>query len=234
MGSLRCQVKRAGGRRRHQVLQVQDAHASCTAKGPRSATYLAGGQPGMQPGYGQYQPVPPQLSQRQQMEQFINAPPEQLAAWYQQHDADRSGSINVREFNKVLRQAGLNYPDKFANSLINMVDNDCTGQLSMAEFTAAHGHLKRAWTVFQQSDADRSGILTLNELAPAVNALGIRLDMSPNGSFYNFAKSFDFDKSAKIGQFRFSPTRCAAGWAARMHRRWFDHDIGRRRLSCDG
>jgi hypothetical protein len=35
MGSHRCQVKRAGGRRRHQVLQVQDAHASCTGrKGP--------------------------------------------------------------------------------------------------------------------------------------------------------------------------------------------------------
>ena len=57
----------------HQVLQVQDAHASCTAKGPRSAAYLAGVSLACRPATASISLQPPQLSQRQQMEQFIIA-----------------------------------------------------------------------------------------------------------------------------------------------------------------
>ena len=48
--------------------------------------------------------------------------------------------------------------------------------------------------------ADRSGVLTLNELPQALQRLGFNLDMAPNGSFYTLCKAHDFDKSGRFGQ----------------------------------
>jgi len=106
----------------------------------------------------------------------------------------------VAELQRALALAGLNYSGKFVNSLINMVDMDCSGQLSPQEFLTVHQHLRAAYTMFVQSDADRSGVLTLNEIAPALQRLGFNLDMSPSGSFYTLLKSFDFDKSGRFSQ----------------------------------
>lgn len=119
-----------------------------------------------------------------------------LLAWFNQIDTDRGGTLSVAELQRALALAGLNYSGKFVNSLINMVDMDCSGSLSPPEFLAVHQHLRTAYTMFVQSDVDRSGILTINEVAPALQRLGFNLDMSPTGSFYTLLKSFDFDKCA--------------------------------------
>ena len=47
-------------------------------------------------------------------------------------------------------------------------------------------------------DADRSGILTINEMPNAMATLGFNLDMNPSGSFYTFLKAHDFDKSGRF------------------------------------
>ena len=129
---------------------------------------------------------------------FYDAQPQQLAAWFQQIDTDHGGTLNVGEVQRALALAGLNYSGKFVNSLINMVDNDCSGQLSPQEFIQMHAHLRKAYYAFIQCDADRSGILTLNEMPSAIATLGFQLDMSPNGSFYSLCKGFDFDKSGRF------------------------------------
>ena len=72
-----------------------------------------------------------------------------------------------------------------------MVDGDASGQLSPQEFVTMHAHLRAAHMSYMQHDTDRSGILTLNEIAPAIAALGFTLDMAPTGSFYTLCKAFD-------------------------------------------
>ena len=101
------------------------------------------------------------------MANFYNATPDMLMAWFQQIDTDRGGTLNVGELQRALALAGLNFSGKFVNSLINMVDMDMSGQLSAQEFLNMHAHLKKAFMVFCQSDADRSGILTINEMPNA-------------------------------------------------------------------
>jgi hypothetical protein len=56
----------------------------------------------------------------------------------------------------------------------------------------------RAHNAFVQADADRSGVLTLNEMPAALAMLGFQLDMAPQGSFYTFCKSYDFTKQGRF------------------------------------
>ena len=62
------------------------------------------------------------------MATFYDAQPDQLLAWFQQIDTDRGGTLNVGEVQRALALAGLSFSGKFVNSLINLVDNDCSGQ----------------------------------------------------------------------------------------------------------
>ena len=132
------------------------------------------------------------------MANFYQATPDMLMGWFQQIDVDRGGTLSVAELQRALGMAGLNFSGKFTNSLINMVDADCSGALNVQEFLTMHGHLKAAWSAFMQADRDRSGILTLDEIVGAIGSLGFRLDLAPNGSFYTFIKSYDFDKSGRF------------------------------------
>ena len=132
---------------------------------------------------------------------------------------DRGGQLSVGELQRALSLAGLNFSRKFVNSLINMVDTDCSGQLSQQEFLNVHAHLKKAHQTFMMCDADRSGILTINEMPNALATLGFRLDMSPTGSFYTFLKSFDFDKSGRFSRDLFIAMYVSLFNAQRVHQR---------------
>ena len=80
------------------------------------------------------------------MTSFYDAQPPLLLAWFGSIDTDRGGSLSVTELQRALQLAGLSFSGKFCNSLINMVDNDCSGQLSQQEFLTLHAHLKKcAW-----------------------------------------------------------------------------------------
>ena len=153
------------------------------------------------------------------MATFYDATPQMLQAWFMQIDTDRGGTLNVGEVQRALSLAGLNFSGKFVNSLINLVDNDCSGQLSVQEFVNMHAYLKKAYYTFVQCDADRSGILTINEMPGAFATLGFQLDMSPNGSFYSFLKSYDFDKSGRFDQGIFIAMFVALSNAQRVHQR---------------
>ena len=153
------------------------------------------------------------------MSNFYAATPEMLMGWFNQIDTDRGGTLNVGELQRALQLAGLNFSGKFVNSLINMVDNDCSGQLSPQEFLQMHAHLQKAHQCFVQSDADRSQILTLNEMPQAFAMLGFQLDMSPNGSFYSFLKQHDFDKSGRFTQDIFIAMYVTLVNAQRVHQR---------------
>ena len=82
-----------------------------------------------------------------------------------------------------------------------------------------HAHLRKAYYCFQQNDADRSGILTINEMPGAIMSLGFQLDMAPTGSFYTFLKSYDFDKSGRFSQPIFIAMYVALVNAQRVHQR---------------
>ena len=133
--------------------------------------------------------------------------------------ADRGGTLSVAELQRALQLAGLSYSGKFTNSLINMVDADCSGALNVNEFLQMHAHLKAAHQCFIGNDRDRSGILTLNEVGPAFQSLGYRLDMSPTGSFYSLCKSFDFDKSGRFSHDIFIAMYVTLFNAQRVHQR---------------
>lgn len=150
---------------------------------------------------------------------FYNATPEMLMAWFNQIDTDHGGTLNVGELQRALQLAGLSFSGKMINSLVNMVDADCSGQLAPQEFLNMHAHMKKAFMCFMAADADRSGILTINEMPQALANLGFQLDMSPNGSFYTFLKSYDFDKSGRFSQDLFIAMYVALVNAQRVHQR---------------
>ena len=153
------------------------------------------------------------------MSAFYDASPEMLMGWFNQIDTDRGGTLNVGELQRALQLAGLNFSGKFVNSLINMVDDDCSGQLSPQEFLKMHAHMKKAYYCFVKSDRDNSRILTLNEMPQAMAMLGFQLDMSPNGSFYSFLKQHDFDKSGRFTQDIFIAMYVTLVNAQRVHMR---------------
>ena len=153
------------------------------------------------------------------MTSFWQAQQPQLLAWFNQIDTDRGGTLSVAELQRALALAGLNYSGKFVNSLINMVDQDCSGALSPQEFLNVHAALCAAYNTFHQCDVDRSGVLTLNELPQALQRLGFNLDMAPNGSFYTLCKAHDFDKSGRFGQDVFIAMYVTLTNARRVHAR---------------
>ena len=77
----------------------------------------------------------------------------------------------------------------------------------------------RCQQVYYSVDIDRSGTLDLNELGRAMQAFGFQLDMSPQGSFYSFLKSYDFDKSGRFDINIFIAMYVALSNAARVHAR---------------
>eukprot|EP00325_Prymnesiales_sp_UTEX-LB-985_P021409 CAMPEP_0174732480 /NCGR_PEP_ID=MMETSP1094-20130205/59489_1 /TAXON_ID=156173 /ORGANISM="Chrysochromulina brevifilum, Strain UTEX LB 985" /LENGTH=170 /DNA_ID=CAMNT_0015934999 /DNA_START=30 /DNA_END=542 /DNA_ORIENTATION=+ len=153
------------------------------------------------------------------MTSFWDANPQQLTAWFYQIDTDRGGTLSVAELQAALRLAGLSYSGKFVNSLINMVDSDCSGKLNVQEFLQLHAIMTQAYRTFGAADRDRSGFLDLREMASSFQTLGISLDMSPDGSFYSYCKSFDFDKKGRFNIDVFIAAYVTLANAKRVHDR---------------
>uniref|UniRef100_A0A7S2NAI7 EF-hand domain-containing protein n=1 Tax=Haptolina brevifila TaxID=156173 RepID=A0A7S2NAI7_9EUKA len=153
------------------------------------------------------------------MTSFYDANQQQLLAWFTQIDTDRGGTLSVSELQRALQLAGLNFSGKFVNSLVNLVDADCSGKLSPEEFLQMHGLLRQAHMTFMNADCDRSGVLDLLELAGAFESLGFTLDKAPTGSFYTYCKSYDFDKSGRFSKEVFIAMYVTLYNAKRVHAR---------------
>jgi Ca2+-binding EF-hand superfamily protein len=94
-------------------------------------------------------------------------------------DADRSGSISQRELHAALSNGGWTaFSPRTTRLLIKMFDSDhqgSPGQLSYPEFERLLGQLSQWRAFFDSADHDRSGRLSLGEVAGAVRSFGFNI-----------------------------------------------------------
>jgi Ca2+-binding EF-hand superfamily protein len=118
-----------------------------------------------------------------------------LHMWFQSVDIDNSGSINAAELKRALEAGNLHFPPTVISQMIKMYDKNLDGTMNFEEFVSLHKFLSVVQDTFSRNSRNR-GILTLNEIHPALQQAGYSLDRP---SFYTVCQSFDNEKS---GNFR--------------------------------
>jgi len=107
-------------------------------------------------------------------------------------DTNRSGALSTRELRPALKQLGLQVTESEARQVMAKYDADHNGTLSLAEFgvlvTALQEfqqqHQQPAITfeavrrAFESFDTNRSGVLSVRELRPALKQLGMEVTAS--------------------------------------------------------
>ena len=103
-----------------------------------------------------------------------------LAKKFKIMDDDRSGSLNLTEFRKGVKECRLELSDMQVKHLFNIFDKDDSGTVSYEEFLVGiRGTLseRRKYVVglaFQILDSDRSGFIDLEDIKKNYNAKGHR------------------------------------------------------------
>ena len=103
-----------------------------------------------------------------------------LAKKFKIMDDDRSGSLNLVEFRKGVKECRLEISDMQVKHLFNIFDKDDSGTVSYEEFLVGiRGMLseRRKYMVglaFQILDADKSGFIDLEDIKKTYNAKGHR------------------------------------------------------------
>jgi len=121
-----------------------------------------------QPGY--YPPPPPQAQARPD-----------LWAWFSAVDTDRSGKIKPKELQKALSNGMTEFNIETVQLLMNLFDNDHSGQISFDEFVRLFDFVNQWRNTFMAYDRDRSGSINFHELKTALTNFGYRL----SDRFYN-------------------------------------------------
>jgi len=81
---------------------------------------------------------------------------------FDRFDVDRSGSINLKEYNTAIISFGYRLSDAFIEVMFKAYDKRNEGQLSFDLFVQSCISLKRMTDVFKRYDDDRDGFITLS------------------------------------------------------------------------
>jgi len=98
---------------------------------------------------------------------------QQLKAWFDAVDRDKSGSITAQEI------ASMNFGTKTfrldtADLLVKIFDTDRSGSIGFYEYAALHKFIMSVQNAFYAFDTDRSGSLEEAEVAQALGQAGFR------------------------------------------------------------
>jgi len=100
----------------------------------------------------------------------------QLWQWFSAVDADRSGSISVKELQAALVNGNWTKFDlDTVKMLMNIFDTDRSGSIGFQEFSGLWKYISDWQGVFRHFDADRSGTIEGRELSEALRSFGYNL-----------------------------------------------------------
>jgi len=92
----------------------------------------------------------------------------QLAKWFRQVDRNNSGRLNHSELQQALRNNNYTtFDPSCVQLMIDMFDRDNTKSIDVTEFSNLWRFLGEWRKVFDRFDADRSGNISMDELAQA-------------------------------------------------------------------
>jgi Ca2+-binding EF-hand superfamily protein len=123
--------------------------------------------------------APPQAGYAPQAA-YANQPPpgvsNDLWAWFQAVDADRSGRINANELKAALVNGNYSsFNDGTCRLMIKLFDRDNSGTIDVHEFSSLWKYISDWRDCFNRFDQDRSGSINSSELAQALGSFGYRL-----------------------------------------------------------
>lgn len=119
---------------------------------------------------------------------------EDLRIFFQEVDADKSGSINEEELQAALAAGNLQFNKPIIAQMIKMYDRDQNGSMSYEEFVNLHKFLSVVQNSFEKHARNRQ-FLELNSVYLALQDAGYSLD---EPAFYTACQSFDQKKSGKF------------------------------------
>eukprot|EP01089_Gocevia_fonbrunei_P009256 TRINITY_DN2135_c0_g2_i2.p1 TRINITY_DN2135_c0_g2~~TRINITY_DN2135_c0_g2_i2.p1 ORF type:complete len:218 (+),score=59.92 TRINITY_DN2135_c0_g2_i2:45-656(+) len=96
---------------------------------------------------------------------------QEIQAWFNGVDKDRSGSINAEEISKITfngKPLGLDV----ATKLVKIFDKDHSKTVDFYEYASLHKFLTNLQSAFQAGDRDRSGKLDSKEIHAALGQVG--------------------------------------------------------------
>ncbi|WIA18681.1 hypothetical protein OEZ86_005149 [Tetradesmus obliquus] len=120
---------------------------------------------------------------------------QQLKAWFDAIDVDHSGRLDSKELQRALAMGNLHYGLNDVDQMVRAFDVDNSRSLGFAEFSRLHYFLVNVQNSFQTFDRDRSGRLTPDEVAQALQQAGFQLD---GPAMMAMISKFDPDNSASL------------------------------------
>ena len=123
-----------------------------------------------------------------------------LAAIFNQHDYDKSGTINISELKDTLADCGVKKTNVELLKIMKEVDLDDSGELSMDEFILIFGQAQLR-KVFNEIDEDQSGSISTMELEDAMKKLGRHLQPA---QIKEILQKVDIDNSGDVNFEEFS------------------------------
>eukprot|EP01114_Cavostelium_apophysatum_P021411 TRINITY_DN745_c0_g1_i1.p1 TRINITY_DN745_c0_g1~~TRINITY_DN745_c0_g1_i1.p1 ORF type:complete len:396 (+),score=98.47 TRINITY_DN745_c0_g1_i1:80-1267(+) len=101
---------------------------------------------------------------------------QQLRAWFDSVDKDRSGTITAVEL-ATLPLMGKPLGIDAAKKLIKVFDKNYTGNIDFNEYCSLHQFIFKMQGAFYAADADRSGFLDPREIFNAISGAGFQLTL---------------------------------------------------------
>lgn len=90
-------------------------------------------------------------------------------------DTDRSGQIDAKELQRALVNGNMcKFSEEATRMMIDMFDQDKTGQINVTEFGALFNYINQWKGTFEALDRDRSGSIDNQELTQALEQMGYR------------------------------------------------------------
>lgn len=124
----------------------------------------------------------------EEYQKFPKKKQQELESFFKHFDRDGSGDIDAKEMQQVLASLGIvgEESDDAVDCLMKLVDRDNDGQLGLPEFRvlmtlslkkpSPDQEAEEMQCFFDEFDADRSGFVTITEMAEKFDELGCSLD----------------------------------------------------------
>merc|ERR1712131_58076 len=120
----------------------------------------------------------------------------QIAQWFHTVDKNRTGKLSALELQQALRNNNYTTFDiQVVQMMIKMFDRDHSQTINVNEFCELWKYLGQWRQTFDRYDADRSGNISQQELAQALQQMGYRFSPQFVDTIY---KKYDYHKSGSL------------------------------------